>query len=195
MILGRIRQAKSIVEVEKESINIFNIKERKLLGRKSRSDLVIEQNRRKYEIILQNINQAKTVLEVEDETFNIVGLAEDKLPSGKRKIDLFKAQNARLNEFLNEQQKRIFNLAVTSRESLFFTGPAGTGKSFLLKRIISSLKLYYGEENIAITATTGIAAEKIGGVTLNYFAGIGLGDSSIEDMIKIVKRSEQACRR
>jgi ATP-dependent DNA helicase PIF1 len=84
---------------------------------------------------------------------------------------------------------------VTNKESLFFTGPAGTGKSFLLQRIISSLRLYHGEEDIAITATTGIAAEKIGGVTLNSFAGIRLGDSPIEDMIRMVKYSEQARKR
>jgi DNA replication protein DnaC len=195
IILERIREAKSIAEVEKENINVSGIEERKLLGARKKLDLVIAQNERKYEIILWNISQAKTILEVENETSNILGLEEEKLLSKKKKLDLFKVQNEQLNGFLNEQQKKVFNLAVTNKESLFFTGSAGTGKSFLLKRIISSLRLYHGEEDIAITATTGIAAEKIGGVTLNSFAGIRLGDSPIEDMIRMVKHSEQARRR
>jgi hypothetical protein len=50
--LERIREAKSIVEVEKENINVGSIEEKKLLGGKKSLDLVIAQNERKYEIIL-----------------------------------------------------------------------------------------------------------------------------------------------
>jgi len=131
---------------------------------------------------------------VEDETSNINSLAEKRLLN-KKKTYLFKAQNERLNSFLNEKQKKIFQLVVTNKENLFFTGAAGTGKSFLLQRIINSLKLSHGEESVAVTATTGIAAVNISGVTLNSFAGIGLGDSSLEDMVKMIKRSENVRKR
>jgi hypothetical protein len=50
--LERIREAKSIAEVEKENINVSVIEERKLLGARKKLDLVIAQNERKYEIIL-----------------------------------------------------------------------------------------------------------------------------------------------
>lgn len=54
-------------------------------------------------------------------------------------------------------------------ESLFFTGSAGTGKSYLLKFIISRLP----PETTFVTASTGIAASHLpGGITLHMFAGI-----------------------
>jgi len=55
--------------------------------------------------------------------------------------------------------------------SLFITGPGGTGKSDL----ISYIKQAKGKA-IAITASTGIAARNIGGMTLHRFAGLGLLD-------------------
>jgi ATP-dependent DNA helicase PIF1 len=159
-----------------------------------KKDLFVVWEERKYEIILQKISTAETVSEVENETSNINSLPEKGLLN-KKKTYLFKAQNERLNSFLNEKQKKIFQLVVTNKENLFFTGAAGTGKSFLLQRIINSLKLSSGEESVAVTATTGIAAVNIGGITLNSFAGIGLGDSSPEDMVKMVKRSGNARKR
>lgn len=54
-------------------------------------------------------------------------------------------------------------------ESLFFTGSAGTGKSYLLKFIISRLP----PESTFVTASTGIAASHLpGGITFHMFAAI-----------------------
>ena len=61
--------------------------------------------------------------------------------------------------------------AALSGTSLFFTGGAGTGKSFLLREIIKRLPA----ATTFATASTGVAACHIGGVTLHYFAGIGGG--------------------
>lgn len=58
--------------------------------------------------------------------------------------------------------------------SLFFTGDAGAGKSFLVERIIADFKLSLTHDQIAITAPTGIAARKISGITLHAFAGTGI---------------------
>eukprot|EP01052_Picozoa_sp_SAG31_P007500 SAG31_NODE_357_length_17115_cov_64.211801_12_plen_306_part_00 len=66
-------------------------------------------------------------------------------------------------------------------ESLFITGAAGTGKSFLLRFIIQQLRARCGEDgasSIIITAPTGIAAVNVGGVTVHSFAGIGQGRGS-----------------
>lgn len=57
--------------------------------------------------------------------------------------------------------------AVMSGRNVFFTGSAGTGKSFLLKRILSAL----APDTTYATASTGIAACQIGGTTLHAFAG------------------------
>ena len=69
-------------------------------------------------------------------------------------------------------------------KSIFFTGSAGTGKSFLLRKIIADLRRSLQAEGRAdavfVTAPTGIAACNVGGVTVNSFAGIGLGNLSAE---------------
>ena len=59
----------------------------------------------------------------------------------------------------------IINLFIFKR--FFILGSAGTGKSFLLKRIIGMLP----PDATCITASTGIAACHIGGTTLHGFAG------------------------
>ena len=50
----------------------------------------------------------------------------------------------------------------------FITGPAGSGKSFLIKRLIERL----GARNCVVTASTGMAAQLIGGRTLHSFIGL-----------------------
>lgn len=58
--------------------------------------------------------------------------------------------------------------AVMAGRNVFFTGSAGTGKSFLLKRILGAL----APDSTYATASTGVAACQIGGITLHAFAGI-----------------------
>ncbi|GBB85025.1 hypothetical protein RclHR1_01160019 [Rhizophagus clarus] len=99
------------------------------------------------------------------------------------------------NDELSEEQQRIFNLVVLDRDNIFFTGSAGTGKSFLLQRIITSLKARYGSETVAVTATTGIAAVNISGTTLHSFAGVGLGRGTAAELIKSVQKSVAARNR
>ncbi len=73
------------------------------------------------------------------------------------------------------------------RDSVFLTGAPGSGKSFLLGRFTNHLKIE--ETPFAITASTGIAATQIGGVTLASFAGIGVADSlSKRDLDQIAAR-------
>jgi type II secretory ATPase GspE/PulE/Tfp pilus assembly ATPase PilB-like protein len=54
--------------------------------------------------------------------------------------------------------------------NVLLTGPAGSGKTFLLNQYIAYLK----KKNIgvAITASTGIAATHIGGRTIHSWSGI-----------------------
>ncbi|PNH12573.1 ATP-dependent DNA helicase PIF1 [Tetrabaena socialis] len=61
-------------------------------------------------------------------------------------------------------------------ESVFFTGSAGTGKTFLLNTILNMLKEKWGAsfgDHVAVAAMTGIAATHIEGTTLNAAIGIG----------------------
>ena len=96
---------------------------------------------------------------------------------------------------LTKGQRKVLK-ACLEGQHVFFTGVAGTGKSFLLHDIISKLKeKYTKKEEIAVTASTGLAAVNIGGVTLNSFAGIGLGQGSKEEIALSVRASFQARKR
>jgi ATP-dependent exoDNAse (exonuclease V) alpha subunit len=53
---------------------------------------------------------------------------------------------------LNEEQLRVVEL-VQKKESVFVTGGAGTGKSFLLASLIMAAR--QGGREVAVTATTG----------------------------------------
>ena len=72
---------------------------------------------------------------------------------------------------LSHEQHTIIE-CIRKGDSVFFTGGAGTGKSFLLKKISSLLPT----NSTAVTASTGIAACNIGGTTLHQFLGIGRED-------------------
>lgn len=59
--------------------------------------------------------------------------------------------------------------------SVFLTGGAGTGKTFVLNEYISWCKRH--RIPLAITASTGIAATHVGGATLHSWSGTGIKES------------------
>ncbi|KAG5963932.1 hypothetical protein E4U57_005800, partial [Claviceps arundinis] len=73
---------------------------------------------------------------------------------------------------LSSEQEHVLDMVVNQGQSVFFTGPAGTGKSVLMRAIIQELKRKHrGEpDRVAVTASTGLAACNIGGVTLHSFS-------------------------
>ena len=71
--------------------------------------------------------------------------------------------------------------------AFILAGYAGTGKSFVLRKIVSMLQRIKGSNSVYITASTGIAACNIGGITLHSFAGIGIGDEAANVLIKRVR--------
>ena len=90
---------------------------------------------------------------------------------------------------LSEEQRHILDVVLTEGASLFFTGNAGTGKSFLLRIMIHELRRLYGCKKVFVTASTGIAAAAIGGTTLHSFAGIKLGLGTPEQLCRDMKAS------
>ncbi|XP_014284591.1 ATP-dependent DNA helicase PIF1 [Halyomorpha halys] len=84
---------------------------------------------------------------------------------------------------ITDEQKRVLH-EVQKGCNVFFTGSAGTGKSYLLQAIINVLP----PEMTVATASTGSAACLIGGVTLHSFAGIGDGESSLAKCLQLAKR-------
>jgi DNA replication protein DnaC len=78
---------------------------------------------------------------------------------------------------LNVEQQLALDEFKTGK-NIFLTGPAGTGKSVTLKKIIEhseSTALKYG-----VTATTGTASFLIGGKTLHSYLGLVLAKESAE---------------
>ncbi|HEY4511264.1 MAG TPA: AAA family ATPase [Candidatus Paceibacterota bacterium] len=69
--------------------------------------------------------------------------------------------------------------------SVFLTGSAGSGKTHLLNQYIDYLKK--GGVEIGITASTGIAATHMGGVTIHSWAGIGIRASLTESDLEMLE--------
>lgn len=90
---------------------------------------------------------------------------------------------------LNTEQKQAVFLA-QSGKSFFFFGEAGTGKSTTLSFIVQELA--HANLEVAITASTGVAACQINGVTLHSFAGIGLGRGDDERLYKMLSNNKTA---
>lgn len=99
--------------------------------------------------------------------------------------------------FLSEEQQHVLELVIEKKKSVFFTGSAGTGKSVLMREIISSLRKKFSREpdRVAVTASTGLAACNVGGVTLHSFAGIGLGKEDVPELVRKIKRNQKAKHR
>ena len=89
---------------------------------------------------------------------------------------------------LNYLQNKAFN-HILNGKNVFITGPGGTGKTKLILYIIYHFRteLNYKKDDIAITSTTGTSALLISGTTIHSFAGIGLGNDTVDNLIKKVK--------
>lgn len=100
---------------------------------------------------------------------------------------------------LNEEQLRACN-AVAEGHNLFLTGPAGTGKSLTISKIIERAEA--SGKTVYVTASTGVAASLLGtamgcpGVrTFHSWAAIGLGKYAPSAHAKFIMRNERARER
>lgn len=99
--------------------------------------------------------------------------------------------------FLSPEQQRVLEAVVQQGQSVFFTGSAGAGKSHLLRQIIRDLREKYRlkSDAVAVTASTGIAACNIGGITLHSFGGVGLAKETPERLLTVIRRNRKATTR
>ena len=88
------------------------------------------------------------------------------------------------------REQRLVETAITQGRNVFFTGGAGTGKSFLLRRLAAGLPA----EGLVLTASTAAAACLLGGTTLHQFAGVGIADGSLTKLIALASLPRSRAR-
>lgn len=88
----------------------------------------------------------------------------------------------------SDEQKAVLN-EVRNGRSVFFTGAAGVGKSFLLQEITRLLE--HLQKPFQITATTGIAALQVSGITVHSWSGVGLGKDPVTVLYDRIMRSKE----
>ncbi|MBP6005424.1 AAA family ATPase [Candidatus Saccharibacteria bacterium] len=65
--------------------------------------------------------------------------------------------------------------------NVYLTGAAGSGKTFVLNKFIGILRK--NKIKVAVTASTGIAATHLGGMTIHSWSGIGIADQLTDQEI------------
>jgi len=84
-------------------------------------------------------------------------------------------------------------IIMKSGRSVFLTGSAGTGKTYVLNQFIEHLE----KNNIdhAVTASTGIAATHLGGMTIHSWSGLGISQDITEEELDIIESRAKVFKR
>lgn len=87
-------------------------------------------------------------------------------------------------EELEETQELVIE-KFKNGENILLISAAGCGKSFCIKKMKEMTT-----KNMYLTATTGVAAYSIGGMTINSFLGIGTGEATAQELYRKIKYSD-----
>lgn len=90
------------------------------------------------------------------------------------------------------KQAQALDILKTGR-NVYLTGPAGSGKTHVLREYISFLK--DRGVQVGLTASTGIAATHFGGVTIHSWSGIGIKDYLSDTDIDLLVQKEYLWKR
>jgi ATP-dependent DNA helicase PIF1 len=90
-----------------------------------------------------------------------------------------------------EAEQRTALRFIFQGKSVFLTGSAGSGKSFVLHAAIATLP----RKSTFVTSMTGVTAVQISGSTLQHWAGIGAGDADQKTLLRRVAKSREALAR
>lgn len=107
------------------------------------------------------------------------------------------AYDAALNDRGMSADQRAVLRAVLGGHSVFFTGSAGTGKSYLIHRILSCLPGLGAQTHV--TSTTGITASHLNGSTVFHWSGLGAalaaGTEGVQSLAARVLRNRDTLAR
>lgn len=77
--------------------------------------------------------------------------------------------------------------------NVYLTGAAGSGKTYLLNKYIQFLKAQ--RIGVGITASTGIAATHMEGITIHSWAGIGIRGTASDDELRAIAANKRIAKR
>lgn len=89
-------------------------------------------------------------------------------------------------------QERALEILKTGG-NVFLTGEPGAGKTYVINQYIAWLEA--AGLHVAVTATTGIAATHIGGMTIHSWSGIGIRDQLTPYDLDKISSTEKTCKR
>ncbi|HET8709567.1 MAG TPA: HRDC domain-containing protein [Candidatus Saccharimonadales bacterium] len=90
------------------------------------------------------------------------------------------------------RQLQALNIMMSGK-SVFLTGAPGAGKTYVLNEFIR--RATRAGKNVAVTASTGIAATHIGGTTIHSWSGLGIKDSLSEWDIDRLRATDRLVKR
>lgn len=97
-------------------------------------------------------------------------------------------ENSTLNEALKgaeytSQTEALIQMLMGN--NVFLSGPAGSGKSFVIRKYCELVESFNPKVKIHKTSTTGLSAINIGGQTIQSFSGMGIYKHTYEDYLKL----------
>lgn len=147
-----------------------------------------------------NSQNSQASLQVKRSQLDLLDFASADMLSQPRKIAkvetvIVDADDDSTNDTtLSPEQQSVLRCVLEEKRNVFYTGSAGTGKSVVLRELVTRLKRVY-QDKVGITASTGMAACNIQGQTLHKFLGIGLGHGNAGELAARIKKNYQTLRK
>ena len=74
------------------------------------------------------------------------------------------------------------------KENILLSAPAGFGKTHVIKNVLrTDLEMVHGKDGVWVTASTGLAASALEGVTIHSAAGLKRGNQAAKDRVREMK--------